>query len=294
MYKINQTDRFKNFNSNSNKNDEDNENDNKYGKYGSKYDLIHQDIQKMHLLPPHCPMYPMGYNVFYNDSKELKPMTPYKMKDAKNARDGKFYKKLEYNNFYSDWKQDALKWYPNSLTTINNRASNEYDTIPVKDNINNINSPNIYNNESTRLYEETRRQNNFANPLVTNGTNQLNILFNNKCTEPTFNYKRYAAKNVNNVDRYENPLYDEDISNETQGLISKYMTDILQNNMNLYSSVAEDMYALSYDPTIANNTANNTTNNTANNNLGKYTYDVDAEVNSNIYSNAVNSIRRSY
>lgn len=299
MYKINRTDRFansdNNSNNNSNRNNYNKKDDDKYGKYGSKYDLIHQDIQKMHLLPPHCPMYPVGYNAFFNDSNKLAPVSPYKMKEVKHSKDGKIYRKLEYNNFYSDWKQDSLKWYPNTSyngsnrsngSNGGNRSNTEYDSIPQE--YSRLNVPNTYNNESIKLYYETKRNDAFANPLATNGTNQLNIIFNDKCNKTTFNYKRYAAQNMNNVGRYENPLYDEDITNETQGLKSQYMKDIVQNSMDLYSSVAEDMYALSYEPSIAINAGKSKSDNSAD------TYDIDMAVNSNLYSNAINSIRRSY
>jgi hypothetical protein len=217
---------------------------------------LNQDIQKMHILPPHCPLYPKEYTQFFNDDTKLKSMSPYKLINAKHPKDGKIYQKLEYNNFYTDWKQDSLKWYK--------PLENEY--ISVEETKHNY-EPNIFNNIKTN--------NNFAIPLVTNGTNQLNIIFNNKCTGSTFNYKRYASSSINNKEWFNNPLYSKDISQETQKLKNVFMNDINQNGMDLYSSVFEDMYILGYDP-----------GETSQNNLQDKVY-------SNLHSNSINNIRKS-
>jgi len=203
-------------------------------------DIINQDIQKLHILPPHCPLYPNRYTEFFNDNKKLKSMSPYKLVNVIHSKDGKIYQKLEYNNFYTDWKKDALKWYP----------TGEYENIPSggiehKPNILNMKDNNI------KLYEQTKKNYEFAKPLATNGINKLNIVFNYKCAGSTFNYQRYASSGINNKEWFNNPLYRENISQETEDLKSKYMNDIVQNSMDLYSSVFEDMYLLEYDPNDA-------------------------------------------
>jgi hypothetical protein len=203
--------------------------------YKSRYnDILNNDTEKMHILPPHCPLTPKTYQSFFNDRPELNSVSPYKIVYVKHPKDGKVYRKLEYNNFYSNWKQDALKWYPD----------NQYmDTEP--ENMNN--KINIETDPRIQLYEQTRIHHQFAVPLATNGTNQLNILFNDKCSHDTFNYKRYASQNINNTKWFANKLYDTDISQDTQDLKSQYYKNIVQDNMNLYSSVFEDMYILGRD-----------------------------------------------
>jgi len=210
--------------------------------------LLNQDIEKMHLLPPHCPLYPNRYNHFFNNNNTLNPVVPYKITEVKHPKDGKKIQRLEYNNFYSDWKQDSLKWYPITATT-------EYHNANIVDSGRGIPRMSDHNME---LYEQTRRKETFAKPLATNGTNQLNIIFNDKCNKQTFNYKRYASLGVNNTSWFNNPLYNEDISLETQTQKTKYMNDIVQNGMDLYSSVFEDMYLLGYEPQDGNDeTINN-------------------------------------
>lgn len=223
------------------KKDNKKENNNIQKTNGNKSDLIHQDIQKMHILPPHCPLYPNEYKDFFNNEKTLKPMSPYKLENVKHPKDGKIYKKLEYNNFYSDWKQDALKWYPKSYI--------EYENIKTTPNNINMDSGNM-DSGNMELYEKTKNHKQFAIPLATNGTNQLNIVFNNKCTESTFDYKRYASRGINNKEWFNNLLYTGNISNETEELKDKYINDTMQNSMDLYSSVFEDMYLLGYEPKI--------------------------------------------
>lgn len=250
-------------------------------------DLINQDMQKMHI-KPQCPLYPKTYGQFFNDNQKLNPMTPYKLINAKHPKDGKIYQKLEYNNFYSDWKQDALKWYPQSM-------HNENESVP------NINIPSMQSSMVNIVLQD--KNNNFAIPLASNGTNQLNILFNDKCVKSTFNYKRYASiyencninssmnssmdtnsnklnklnkfnklNNLNKFNKLNNPIYNKDISQETQTLKKEFMDNTVQNSMDLYSSVFEDMYILGYDPTDTDN----------------------KEIVNNINSNAINNIRKSY
>jgi hypothetical protein len=216
--------------------------------------LVNQDIEKMYLLPPHCPLYPNEYSHFFNNNAKLKPLTPYKLKEIKHPKDGKKYQRLEYNNFYSDLKQNSLKWYPiKSNTTEYSELNTNHINQKQQEQINNIAR---MTEQNMTLYEQTRRKQQFAKPLATNGTNQLNILFNDKCVNPTFNYKHYSSMNINNTKWFNNPLYNKDISQETHIQNAKYMDNIVQNGMDLYSSVFEDMYLLGYNPHSKNDEDN--------------------------------------
>jgi len=201
-------------------------------------DLVHQSIAGMSLMPPHCPLTPHSYTSFFNDSSRLPGgVAPYKLQSEKHPRDGIPIQKLEYNNFYSDWKQDAIKWYPSSSRR---EFSNEMQNETREQN---TQEP-LQQDKALELYELTRRHNAFAVPLPTNGTNQVRILFNDKCNVPTFKYKRYAEQPINNSSWFNNKLYSEDISEETQQQKAQYMNEIVQNSMDIYSSVFEDMYYL--------------------------------------------------
>ena len=201
-------------------------------------DLVNQSIARMALMPPHCPITPHSYTSFFNDSSKLPGgVAPYKLQTEKHPRDGYPMQKLEYNNFYSDWKQDAVKWYPSSSREefayeVQNGSKGQNEHKPLQQ------------DHALELYEQTRRRDSFAVPLPTNGTNQVRILFNDKCNVPTFKYERYAAQPINNSSWFNNKLYREDISEETQQEKAQYMNSIVQNGMDLYSSVFEDMYLL--------------------------------------------------
>ena len=199
-------------------------------------DSVHQSIAAMSLLPPHCPMNPRGFASFFNDSSQLPGgVAPYKLETAKHPRDGHLVQKLEYNNFYTDWKQDALKWSPRDTKELESSGKGKLNQLLPRD-------------KALNLYEATKRHDRFAVPLPTNGTNQVRILFNDKCNVPTFQYKRYAATPVNNSAWFYNKLYIEDITEETQELKAQYMDSIVQNSMVLYSSVFEDMYLMQLNP----------------------------------------------
>ena len=201
-------------------------------------DLVNQSIARMALMQPHCPITPHSYTSFFNDSSKLPGgVAPYKLQTEKHPRDGYPMQKLEYNNFYSDWKQDAVKWYPSSSREefayeVQNGSKGQNEHKPLQQ------------DHALELYEQTRRRDSFAVPLPTNGTNQVGILFNDKCNIPTFKYERYAAQPINNSSWFNNKLYREDISEETQQEKAQYMNSIVQNSMDLYSSVFEDMYLL--------------------------------------------------
>jgi hypothetical protein len=191
-------------------------------------DLLHQNIASMALMPPHCPLTPKSYTNFFNDSSKLPGgVAPYRMKQSYHPRDGNPIQTLEYNNFYPHWKSDALNWYPSRQKEL---ATNEEDVI---------NLPQF--DKSIELYESTRRRNAFAVPLPSNGTNQIRVLFNDKCNIPTFTYARYASQPVNSPSRIDNSLYREDISKETLLQKAQYMNTISEMGIDLYNSVFEDM-----------------------------------------------------
>lgn len=191
-----------------------------------------EDIRKMYLLPPNCPVYPQSYTQFFNDISKLESVNPYKIDTLQNRRNGGYYSRIQYNNFYSDWKKDATKWnLPNTR---------EYETIDY-DIDRNINT-NI--NKNIKLYQETKNKTGFAQPLATNGTNKLNIVFNPNCQNNTFNYKRYASLPINNKKWFNNPLYASDISIETMNMKKQYMNDRLNENEIQMTSIIDDMYSL--------------------------------------------------
>jgi hypothetical protein len=216
-------------------------------------DLVHNDIKKMALLPPHCPMTPASYTTFFNDRNKLANVVPYKIITEKHKRDGHLVQRLEYNNFYTNWKQDSLKW--------TSRMEQPLDAVE------NINTLQINSDTNLELYKQTKRKEQFAVPLPTNGTNQVRILFNDKCNVPTFKYKRYATESVASSSRYNNPLYLEDVSYTTQELKGSWMNSIVQNGMDLYSSVFEDMYILTNN--TRNTIENYNENDSENDNLEK-------------------------
>lgn len=225
-------------------------------------DLINQDVSKMLLQPPHCPLHPKTYTSFFNDNSKLSAIAPYKLEEKKHSKDGKLIAKLQYNNFYTDWKQDATKWYPNTneLHPLDININTDMHLKMSGGISNSLPLHNILSDKNLELYRETKRNEQFAIPMATNGTNQLNILFNNKCTIPTFNYRLYATDKVNNKEWFNNGLYAGDISVETEGLKNQYMTGTIQNSMDFYSSVFEDMYFLSNEKGFNNVDAYNQNN----------------------------------
>lgn len=217
-------------------------------------DLVHHSISSMALMPPHCPLTPHSYTSFFNDSSKLPGgVAPYKLQTEKHLRDGTPIQRLEYNNFYSDWKQDAVKWYPNNSKEFESEMQNSAGIGNGTGTREQNGYKPLQQDKAIELYEQTRRHDNFAVPLPTNGTNQVQILFNDKCNIPTFKYKRYAEQPINNSNWFDNKLYKEDISEETQQQKAQYMNEIVQNGMDIYSSVFEDMYLLQLNPSSSDN-----------------------------------------
>ena len=252
MYKINTQERFQN---NTNK-------QNTHSNY-NKYDntIIHEDTRKMHLIPPNCPMTPKSYTDFFNDNPNSNPnpnsflsgAEPYKMETVKHPKQG-YKQSIEYSNFYSDFKKDALEF-----TSQNN--INEFSFIDNKDNKGNkgnkgdkypINEDTSYN---IKLYKETKPHNEFAKPMLINGSNTVSDLFDNCMNKKTFEYKRYSQISPHHKQWIDNPLFVNDISQETEQLKTNYMNDRETESSDIYSSVFEDMYFLTYNPIEYTNSA---------------------------------------
>jgi hypothetical protein len=200
-------------------------------------DLVDQDIAKLHLTSSKCPIYPNTYNKFFNENKQLESVTPYKITNVKHKRDGKPITKIEYNDFYSDknLNKDVWLWNNDDKYMLSSTARNNQSIKPMT-------LGNYPDNKILKMYEQTRRKDPFATPLPTNGTNEINILFNDKCVRNTFGFRRYASEPVNNTKWFDNKLYNDDISQETEYMKNEYMDSLVDNSMNLYDSVFQDMY----------------------------------------------------
>jgi len=207
----------------------------------------------------------------------------------KHPKDGKIYNKIDYNNFYKDFKQDAntkdsykkyltnniINTQPQTETQIEipipipmpSNTNSHYDnnTITSTHNTQQHNNPYLHINTNTlSIYNNAERYKEFINksfnnthviPLHTSGINNINILYddkyNDKYNNNTFNYKRFALQDTQTSNQiYEtqnnNLLYKNDITQETQQLQKKYINDITQRNIDLYSSVFEDMHILGF------------------------------------------------
>ena len=83
-----------------------------------------------------------------------------------------------------------------------------------------------------------------------NGINKLEYIYNDCMTKPTFNYKRFGhdmqnIQDMTNSNHWiDNPIYNIDITNETNTLYTDYMNDRTQNASNIYSSVFFDSLIL--------------------------------------------------
>ena len=251
MYKITNNNNNNNNNNNKNQNNEYYNNHNNNLQYQQNKILV-DDITKMHLIPPHCPMNPNSYSDFFNDSSKLHNVSPYHLNIVNHEKDGKPKMQLQYNNFYSDFKTDALKYNSplmgeyNSSNTLNNaNSSNKTQSprIPAK-------------HKDMKIYEETKNKKGFAVPMKSNGSNKIENLYNDCLNKPTFNYKTFASHNlknsIDNTNKYnnwsDNPLFNIDISEETNILYDDYMNNRVDNASNIYSAIFEDMYILGYNP----------------------------------------------
>ena len=205
--------------------------------------LLYQDIEKLYIQPPYCginsnvdsavrsryPVQPSSYRESFKKDYKLSAGIPYNVVIKPNSRDGRNTIHLEYK-----YNPTVGQWYSGvggySGDSGNSGVSGYYG-----------------GDKNIQQYLETRPKREFAQPLATNGTNQLDIVFNEKCNQSTFTFTRYAETGVSDRNRYYNPLYIHDISGETLDLQRQYMDSLIDNNMNLYSSVFQDMAALSPD-----------------------------------------------
>ena len=105
-------------------------------------------------------------------------------------------------------------------------------------------------------FQETKNKKGFAVPMKSNGSNKLETIYNDCMNKPTFEYKPFATRNQKNrIDNtirlnnmVDNPLFNINISEETDNLYNQYMSSRVQNVDNIYNSVFEDMYILGYNP----------------------------------------------
>lgn len=193
--------------------------------------IINEDITKMHLLPPHCPMTPKSYTDFFNDNTTLSKVEPYKIELVKHPKDG-YTHKIEYKNFYNDFKKDALHYTYNNYAFIT-KSSNTNNYI-------------LNDNNDVKLYNETKhkRYNDFAIPMSINGSNKVKDLYDNCKNKKTFDYKRFSTISPHNKQWLDNPLFSNDISIETNTLKNKFINNRETHTMDIYSNVFQDMYAM--------------------------------------------------
>ena len=204
--------------------------------------IINEDINKMHLLPPHCPMTPTSYTDYFSDNTTLSRVEPYKTELLKHPKDG-YTHKIEYNHFYNDFKKDALHYTDNNYEFINNsnnhsRNSNNHSRNTTKYILN--------DNNDVKLYNETKHKkyNDFAVPMSINGSNKVKDLYDNCKNKKTFEYKRYSTIAPHHKQWIDNPLFSNDISIETETLKNKFVDNRETHTMDIYSDVFQDMYAM--------------------------------------------------
>jgi len=204
--------------------------------------IINEDINKMHLLPPHCPMTPTSYTDFFSDNTTLSRVEPYKTELVKHPKDG-YIHKIEYNHFYTDFKKDALHYTDNNYEFINN--TNNHSNNTTNHSINTTKYI-LNDNNDVKLYNETKhkRYNDFAVPMSINGSNKVKDLYDNCKNKKTFEYKRYSTIAPHHKEWIDNPLFSNDISIETETLKNKFVDDRETHTMDIYSDVFQDMYAM--------------------------------------------------
>ena len=166
--------------------------------------------------------------------------------NKKHVKDDRNIIKINSNKFYSNWKTDSNYFY-------NYENKNDY-----------LDRYSYLDDDKIQSYINTKNKTPFATPLPINGTNQLDILFNNKCNINTFNWKRYSSNpimfnsnmntnsntNTNSNIWFNNPLYNNNISRETQELDAEYSNKIIEQGQDLYNSVFQDMYHMTTDTDI--------------------------------------------
>ena len=213
-----------------------------FQKQNNTNNIIYEDLSKMHLLPPNCPMTPKTYTDFFSHSQQEHQehhskyigISPYKLEKVKHPREG-YKHTIEYNDFYNDWNKDVLQYTSSNNKFIKNNNKVQEHIINDERDVN------------IKLYKETKPHNHFAKPMAINGSNKIVDLFDNCMNKKTFEYKRYSTISPHNKQWIDNPIFTGDISKETEHLKNNYMNNIDKDNMNIYSSVFEDMYYLTTD-----------------------------------------------
>lgn len=211
--------------------------------------IINEDINKMHLLPPHCPMTPTSYTYYFSDNTTLSRVEPYKTELIKHPKDG-YTHKIEYNHFYNDFKKDALHYTDNNYEFINNTNNHSSNTTNQSSNSklysSNTTKYILNDNNDVKLYNETKhkRYNDFAVPMSINGSNKVKDLYDNCKNKKTFEYKRYSTIAPHHKQWIDNPLFIDDISIETETLKTNFVDNRETHTMDIYSDVFQDMYAM--------------------------------------------------
>ena len=238
MYKINTNQKQSNTNYNNNINNNTLDTSSK---------SLNEDIINMRLLSPQCNSQNISYKDFYNNTNKLKPVAPYRLGIVKHPKNG-VKQVIQYRNFYSDSSPNARKYNAPEQRDIEGKILHDSSRIPM------------FYDSKLKLYEDTRKKNDFAKPMESNGSNKLSVLYNDCLNTKTFEYNRFGNRGPN--DRYwvDNPIYREDISKETNSLNKQYMDSIKTSAKNIYASIFEDMYDLTTDYNTKNNTKNNIEN----------------------------------
>ena len=166
----------------------------------------------------------------------------YKSQTVKNARNNGNQEMLEYLYFYKDWKKDSVSKLPDP------DPETKLQTQTMLNKYNNI-ICNVSNNTPyQKLYEETKRKDKFAMPMAINGSNKVEDMYNNCLNKKTFEFKRYSNISPSYKQWLDNPLYNGNVSQESEALKIMYMTEREVNKDNIYDSVYEDMAILNYNP----------------------------------------------
>jgi len=240
MYKINTT--KENFRKSNNTNNNNTNYDiNNYINNGNNISLdtssklLYEDVSNMNLQPPLCNSQYISYKDFYNNTNKLKPVAPYKLGIVKHPKNG-VKQVIEYRNFYSNWKPNAIKYNAPEQKDIEGKILHDSSRLPM------------FYDSNLKLYEDTRNKTNFAKPIASNGSNKLSVMYNDCLNKTTFKYNRFANKNPSDKQNWiDNPIYSHDISKETKRLNNNYMKTIKTSAEDLYASVFEDMYFLTTD-----------------------------------------------
>jgi hypothetical protein len=250
MYKINtNNNRTNNNRTNNNRTNNNRTNNNQYdinnniNNLDTSSKLLNEDMINMRLLSPQCNSQNILYKDFYNNTSKLKPVAPYRLGIVKHPKNG-IKQVIEYRNFYSDSTPNARKYNAPEQKDIEGKILHDSSRLPM------------FYDSKLKLYEETRRKNDFAKPIASNSSNKLSVMYNDCLNKTTFNYNRFGNRGPDDKYIIDNPIYSQDISKETNSLNKQYMDSIKTSAEDLYASVFEDMYFLTTDYDIQNHIEN--------------------------------------